>query len=643
MRLLEPITIGKTEFRNRITFPPLASNYTSPSGFVNEREKNFWAERAKDVGFITMGAVYIRNDGRLFTISTAISDDKYIPGLKEITDAIHDEGAKAGVQLYHGGRECQPKMTGERHVAFYDYGSRLSPEEPRILTVEDIKQLEEDFAKAARRSLEAGFDVIEFHATHGVGLFEQSLSPAMNKRTDEYGGDFEGRVRFSVETVQRVKKEVGDDAVLIFRMPGVEDFPAGRFEGSGYSHQEAKQIAQRIEKAGADVISVSIGPPGFYFVPTSYLERGSMVHLAEGIKQVVSVPVITAGRIDNLELANRIVEEERADLVGICRPLVADPDLIRKTLEGRTEDIVPCMACNECIEAVGTDIPMHCLVNPACGREGEARQITPTKKPKKIMIVGGGPGGMEAALIAKHRGHDVVLYEKSDMLGGQLHAASKGPGKQEFDNLIWYYRTQIKKLGIKVELGQEVTPALVEKLGPDAVIVAIGAIPEIPDIPGVQLGNVVIANDLLLGRADIAGRRVVVAGSGIIGIETADLLADRGKQITLLGRRPTIGWNIGAVTLRAALYKRLRGKGVTLLSSTHLEEITDKGVVIRRNDRKETIDADTVVLAFGSESCGDLAKQLEGKIAELYVIGDCVEPRTVREAVYEGWHIAATI
>jgi len=641
MKVLEPIKIGKLELRNRLCFPPLASNYTSPDGLVTDREIRFWGERAKDVGFLSMGAVYIRNDGRLFEICTSIADDRCIPGLKATADAIHAGGAKAGIQIYHGGRECQSRMMGQQHVAFWDYGSRLSPEKPHILTVEEIQQLVEDFVIAARRARKAGFDIIEFHATHGVGLFEQSISPAMNKRTDEYGRDFEGRIRFSVEVVERIKKEVGDAIPLIWRMPGLENYPGGSWP-NGFSHEEAKKIAQRMEKAGADVISVTIGPPGFYFVPPGYHPRGCLVYLAEGIKKAVSVPVLTVGRIDNLALANRIIEEGKADLIGLCRPLIADPDLIRKTVEGRTEDIIPCVACNECIEAVGTNRPMHCLVNPLCGREDEA-QITPAKKPKKVLIAGGGPAGMQAAIIAKLRGHDVVLYEKSNTLGGQLCLASKGPGKQEFDNLIWYFVTQIKKLGIRVELGQEVTPALVKKLRPDAVIVATGATTEIPDIPGVQFDHVVNANDVLIGAATVSGRRVVVAGSGIIGVETADFLQERGKQVTLFGRRPTIGWNIGNVTLRQGLYRRLREKGVRMLSNTHLQEITGKGVVISTEGKTETIEADTVVLALGMESRGELAKGLTDGIAELHTIGDCVEPRTALDAIYEGWRVAREI
>jgi 2,4-dienoyl-CoA reductase (NADPH2) len=424
-------------------------------------------------------------------------------------------------------------------------------------------------------------------------------------------------------------------------MPGVESYPGGDWP-DGCSHEDAKKIAQRMEKAGVDVISVTIGPPAFYFIPPGYHPRGSLVHLAEGIKRVLSVPVLTAGRIDNLELANRIVEEGKADLIGMSRALIADPELIRKTIEGKTEDIMPCVACNECIESIGTNSPMRCLVNPLCGRENEA-QITPTKKPKRVLIAGGGPAGMQASVIAKLRGHDVVLYEKSNTLGGQLRLASKGTGKQEFDNLIWYFVTQMKKLSIRVELGQELTPGLVSKLKPDTVVVAIGASPELPDIPGVRSDNVVTATDVLTGTAAITGRRVVVAGSGIIGVEVADFLADRGKHVTLLGRRPQIGWNIGNVTLRTALYRRLKDKGVKLLSSTHLEEIRGKNVVISSRGKRETIDADTVVLALGMESREGLAKELVSKVGELHTIGDCAKPRTALEAIYEGWRIARTI
>ena len=642
MRLLEPIRIRRMELRNRIVMTPTGTNYGTRDGFTTQRERDFFVERAKNgVGLIQLGSATISRGGQLDLNGMAgllIDDDKYIPKLREVAEAVKAEGAKVAIQLLHAGRHCKKSFTGIQPVAFSipTYPSPWTTDEPRILTTEQIDNLAEDYAEAARRVRDAGFDAVDFHGSHGLNMIFESFSPLTNMRTDKYGGDLERRARFSVEIIERTRKKVGDDIAIIFRIAG-EEHQAG-----GYSLDDAKRFARILEAAGADIISVTTGPPGVYFVPPAVLfERGSMVPLAKEIKQVVKVPVLTAGRIDSLAMANRILEEGKADLIGVCRPLIADPELIKKTVEGRMDDIRPCLACNECLGKLNEGLPVECVVNPAAGREEESKLIL-TEKPKKVMVVGGGPAGMEAAIIAKLRGHDVTLYEKSDKLGGQLLPASKAPGKKDWDNLTWYFITQITKLGVKVERGQEITPALVGKLKPDVVIVATGAISSIPDIPGVDLDNVVIANDVLSGAAVIGGRRIVVVGGGFVGVETADFLLDRGKEVTIIVRRKRLGQGI-VFLARPFIEQRLRDKGLKVITNANVEEITDKGVVVSTDDKRQTFDADTVVLARGLESCKELARQLEEKVSDLHTIGDCVEPRKAMEAIYEGWRVARTI
>jgi NADPH-dependent 2,4-dienoyl-CoA reductase/sulfur reductase-like enzyme len=427
---------------------------------------------------------------------------------------------------------------------------------------------------------------------------------------------------------------VGSDYPILCRING-DDYIEG-----GLTLEEAKKIAQMLEAAGVDALHIS---GGIYDSPVPVttgpmaLPRGNMVHLAAGIKKVVNVPVIAVGRINDPELAETILQEGKADLVSMGRALLADPELPMKAAAGALDDMRKCTACDECIARLFFNESIACSVNAALGRE-EEYTIRKAKVSKRILVVGGGPAGLEAARVSATRGHSVVLYEKSDRLGGQLNLAVVPPHKEEMKSVVPYLESQIRKLGVKVVMGEEVTPLLVEKINPDVVFVAAGSVPTIPEIPGVKGKNVVTANDALAGRASVK-EKVVVVGGGMIGAETAEFLAEKGKRVTILEMLGRIGIDMVPMVI-SLLYPRLKKLGVDTITNAKVEEIRDDGVVYEKNGEKQTAEADSVVLAVGSKPSVSLMNALKGKVSELYTIGNAKEPCNVLEAIHEGSRLA---
>ncbi|MEE9491507.1 MAG: FAD-dependent oxidoreductase [Dehalococcoidia bacterium] len=644
-KLFEPVKIGKLELKNRIVMPALNTKFGTEFGAVSERSIAFYEERAK--GGVSL--IVIENTcidwpvGKAGTSPIRADEWKFVHGLHDLAEAVHPYGVKIATQLQHTGRQGSSLTSAEGQQLVAPSAIPCLPtggEMPRELTIEEIEGLIGKFVLGATLTKVAGFDAVELQAAHGY-LITQFMSPHSNKRNDEYGGDFEGRMKFALRIVEGVRLAVGPDFPIIIRLNGDE-----HIEG-GLTLEDNKLIAQRLESAGVDALSISAGiyesPPWYSRIfPAMGMPMGCNVPLAAEIKKVVNIPVIVAGKLGNPLLAEEVLKDGKADLIAMGRPLLADSELPRKAAEGRLDDIRPCLSCNEgCGGSMSHMWRLSCAVNPAVGKEREY-EIEPAKKTKRVVVVGSGPGGMEAARVAALRGHDVTLYEKEKSLGGQLIPASVPQFKQPIKNLVEYLKNQIGKLGVKIELGTEATPALLKELKPDVVILATGASPLIPEIPGVKGGKVATASEILLGKKE-AGDKVVVVGGGEVGSELAWFLAEQGKKVTIVEMLYGVAVAVNMFS-RFYLLDKLAELGIEILTNTTAKEITDKGVVaVDINGNKQVIEADTVALAIGFGSNNELGEKLRGEIPEVYTSGDCVKPGKIQEAIHGGSRVARQI
>ncbi|MBA7481383.1 NADH oxidase [subsurface metagenome] len=500
------------------------------------------------------------------------------------------------------------------------------------MEIEEIDEIVEQFSEGARRAKIAGFDAVNILGACGF-LVNQFLSPLYNKRTDEYGGSWENRIRFAWRIVRRIKEKLGEDFPVIFGLP------ADEFAEGGITLEESLIIAQKLEQAGVDAFRTQRASMESheYITAPPCIPRGFMVAHAQALKGVLKkAKVWVEGRI-NPELAEEILQANKADLIGFGRAFLADPEWPQKVANGRSGDIRKCLACNRCIERMFMNLHIRCTLNAALGKEKEYR-LVPAEKAKKVVIVGGGAAGMEAARVAALRGHKVTLFEKNNKLGGQLNLACIAPYKEEMRNAIEYLTHQVKKLAVDIRLGEEVTAGKIEAMKPQVVIVATGAMPLVPKIPGVSKKNVVLAWDVLSSRREV-GDRVVVAGGGMVGCEVAELLVSKGKKVTILEMLPDIACDVEPYA-RIFLMERFDKYGIKILIKAKLEEITDNGVIYSENSAKKTIEADTVVLALGAVLNRDLAVAMEGKVPEVHSVGDCAKPGKLLEAIHAGFHVA---
>jgi NADPH-dependent 2,4-dienoyl-CoA reductase/sulfur reductase-like enzyme len=511
---------------------------------------------------------------------------------------------------------------------------------PRELTKKEIKELVEKFAEAAVRARDAGADMVEIQGVQGF-LVQNFMTPLFNKRTDEYGGDLKGRIKFPVEIVKKVKEKAGSDYPVVFRMVA-SDLVEG-----GITLEEAKLMAPMLAEAGVDALHFTAGA-GHHVrhlgMPPSDAGRNCIVDLVAQIKRVVDVPVMVCQRIVDPVEAEKILRDRKADIISLGRALINDPDWPRKAAEGAFEDIRICIGCCQgCYDETREGRSWTCIYNPEVGKEKEY-EISRAEELKKVLVIGGGPGGLEVARVAALRGHEVTLYDKGSELGGQWLLACIPPGKQEYMEMIRWYVKQLEKLSVKIILNKTVTPVLVEETNPDVVIVATGAVPIIPEIPGVDRKNVVTTHDILSGKINGLGDKLVVIGGGMVGCETAEFLAEQGKKVTITSRREEIATDVGIVR-KPYLMQRLSNYGVEIIPSTWVEEIAEYGIIAKdKNGQKKNVGVfDTIVLSWGVKSFNEIAKQIEGKVSKVYVIGDALEPHTALEAIAEGARVGREI
>jgi 2,4-dienoyl-CoA reductase-like NADH-dependent reductase (Old Yellow Enzyme family)/thioredoxin reductase len=631
--LFQPIQIGTLEIKNRIVLLAADTGY-GDNDMVTERQKEYYAARARGgAGLLITGLVLPSSMGKPVLGRMGIYHDRFIPGLRQLVDAVHSEGAKIAIQLslqyfWARGEGAPVEEVGPSAI------STRRNSQPRELNIEEIQQIIDEYSEGTRRAREAGFDAVEFHC--GIGyLISRFISPCSNKRSDEYGGSLENRMRFILEIIASSKRKAGSDYPLICRVS------ADEFMEGGHTLEDTRKLVPMLEPAGVHCLNIGAGwhecrtPLVHMSVP-----RGAFVYLAEESKKVAKVPVIAAYRINDPILADRIIAEGRADIIGMGRALIADPELPNKASEGRLHEIRPCIACGHCLDVIMLGAPLVCAVNPQVGKEAEYTSV-PTAKPKKVFVIGGGPAGMEAAAGAAERGHQVTLFEKGPRLGGNLLLAAVPSYKREISNLTNYLEARLKKSGAQIKLNQEVDEETIAEGKPEVVLIAVGATPLIPDIPGVNGGNVVTALEVLGGEREV-GEHVVIVGGGMIGCEAAEYLADKGKQVTILEMLERIGADIG-MTTRWVIMQRLRNAGIAMETNAKVEQITDKGIMVSRDGSVELFTADSVVLAVGLVPRNDLAQRLEGGNTECHCIGDCTEAQKIIQAIEDGFHIAREI
>lgn len=639
-RVFEPITIGTMEVRNRFVFASIDSKLGDENGATTQRHIDYHVARSRGgVGLTIIDNLAVEwPRGKVGVKPMRIDDDRFIIRLSELAEEIQAYGAKVAGQICHAGRQTKTAaLEGEEMISASDVPWLGSGTIPRPLTVAEIEDLVEKFAKAALRVKRAHFDALEIHSAHGY-LLASFLSPHLNRRTDAYGGSLENRMRFLLQIIEHTRELVGPHYPIIVRLNG-SDYVQG-----GLTIEESKLIARQLERSGVDAINVSAGTyeSANWTFPTMAMGKGCLSDLAAQIKSAVSIPVIAVGKITDPFVAEQILREGKADLVALGRPLLADPQYPKKAQEGRFDDIVPCIACNQgCIGRISLDLGMRCTVNAALGREREYR-INVTRTPKKVLVIGGGPAGMEAARVAALGGHKVTLYEKGHSLGGQMIPAAVPWFKRDIHAFTSYLIKQVEKLGVRIVLDTEFVADLLPQEEPDVVFVATGAIPVIPDLPGVARPNVVTVTDVLLGRAKV-GERVVVVGGAQQGCEVAVYLAEQGAQVTLIRRGDEIGCEIDAIF--RPFFEELFGRyGIDTLTRTKLDGVNEEGALfIGGNWERRTIPADTIVLALGSVPNRDLVDELRRKTPKCFVVGDCREPRTILEAVAEGSRFAREI
>jgi 2,4-dienoyl-CoA reductase (NADPH2) len=654
-------------------------------GHMNDRNIAFYETLAKGgVGLIvaTSGPL-VDGDVPGFRIDR----DEYIPGFSKLADAIHKHGCPAFIQLFHLGPMSPLFFKAPAGAAASSIPKSKSPrpnfEIARELTVPEIQEIVERFGKAADRIKKAGFDGIELNSATNH-LLNSFLSRAWNKRQDAYGSEsLESRARIVVEIIQEVKRRNGQDFAIISLINGAE---VGL--KLGITSEESQGFARILEKAGADAIEVraefymgaeddpfrdSTHFPEIYFYPEppkalganiegSRHGVGASVPLAAAIKKVVSVPVIVSGRLTP-ELGEKAIRRGMVDFISLNRPLLADPELPNKIASGRLEDIAPCTSCLTCFDFGEHAQPVHCQVNAALGKEREY-EIKPAKVKKKVAVIGGGPSGMEAARVAALRGHEVMLFEREPMLGGSLPLAAmiKGFEREDLLSLIRYLKTQMNKLGVKVNLGIEVNRSLINQIKPDVLVIASGGIHHFPDLPGIKKPHVVTGRDLqrkikiylrYFGPRFLGwltkfwmplGKRVVIMGGGIHGCQVAEFLVKRGREVTVVDTAQEIGYGLLETLVKPHLLIWLAEKGVTMMSQIKYEEINHQGLIITTKEgKRQTIEADTIVTAMPLEPSTELLKKLEGSAPEIYDIGDCKEPNKIIDAIADGSRIARAI
>ncbi|MCL6458202.1 MAG: FAD-dependent oxidoreductase [Gorillibacterium sp.] len=637
-----PGSIGALTLKNRFILAPMGSGMANVDETITQEFINFHVARAKGgVGLNTVEYTSVHPTTRQDRLP-GIYDDRFIPGMRKLTDAVHAAGGKISVQIWHAGRQTTSRNTKLPLIAPSAIPNIVYQEMPIEMDKALINEMIEAYGNAAYRAKQAGFDMVELHGASGY-LLNQFMSAYSNKRQDEYGGSLENRARFSVEVIQRIKSKVGDDYPLSYRLTADEFVPGG------LTIEDMVLVAPLLEQAGVDVIHVTSGifETVQHTIAPIEIPPGFNADNAAAIKRAVKIPVIVVGRINDPAVAERIIAEGKADFVALGRTLIADPDFCIKAETGRVDEIIKCIACNQsCIggqrpdpELAGFNGPV-CLRNPLTGRE-ERFTDQQAETAKKVLVIGGGAAGLAAATHLQNRGHQVILCEKSDMLGGQFYTAGRAPSKGEMsESALQMGRTTVRS-GADVRLNTEVTQQLIEDLQPDEIVVATGSLPFIPNIPGSTQAYVKIAHDIL--RGDQTGHKVAIIGGGLVGMETAELLISQGKEVIIVEMLDEVAKEL-VHTRRIFALEFIAKHTISVYTNTKCTAIGEGEITLEQAGQTLLLkDIDTVVMATGAKSFNPLSSIIEQMGIPYHVIGDALRPRRALDAIYEGTQVAQVI
>lgn len=642
--LFSPIKVGETVVKNRIFMPPISTNLAD-KGYVTDELVQHYAARAKGgVGLIvtevtTVEPTYIYLPGDM-----SIHDDSFIPGWKKLTDAVHQYGSKILPQLFHPAYMAFPIPGTPQLIAPSNVGPYYAKEAPRAVTKEELQVIIKQFGDAADRVKRAGGDGVEIHAAHAHGLLGGFLSPLYNKRCDEYGGDIDGRLRLTLEVIAEVRKRCGKDFIIDVRISGDE------YSDGGNNINDAIYIAKQLEKAGVDFLHVSGGTTikRGSSIPAPGTKMGSHAESAEVIKKYVNIPVATVGRITEPWIAEELIANGKTDICMIGRANLCDSEFANKAMEGRTEDIRPCIGCLRCLNGIMFGKRVACTVNPSLELENEDT-LTISDVKKNVLVIGGGAAGMEAAFVAKKRGHHVVLCEKEEQLGGQLRLAAVPIAKQDLTKVVKFLDRRLQENGVEVRLNCEVTKDMLEhEFKGYEVVASTGASPiTINAFEGFK--QTMTADDILAGKK-FPGRKIVIIGGGSVGCETADYLAPlindlfpRNRDISIIEMEPGVMLKESGPG-RSLLVQRMLSKGVNLICGAKVEKVDENTIYYSQNGEQHAItDADTLVYAVGYRVNPALENMLKEANMHYHLIGDADQVGNLKDAIYKGYEVVRHI
>jgi 2-enoate reductase len=657
-KLFSPIKINKLEIKNRLAMAPMyAAGLTEPGGTYSQRAIDYFEERAKGgTGLIITGVNRVEGEIEKLIFLVPHPTGMNMSNFKELAEAVHFHDSKIFLQLTPGFGRNAPVMPGVKPISASAVPAYFDPAITcRELTIQEVEAIVKGFGDVAEILVQVDVDGVEIHGHEGY-LLDQFATSLWNRRGDKYGGSLTDRLRFAVEIVQEIKTRVGKYYPVTYRY-GLRHYlkafdqgavPGEEFEELGRDLDESIEMAKLLEEAGYDALHIDAGGSynSYYWAhPPMYMEHGvGLDAIIKKITDAVSIPVMVCSRFDNPRLAEKVLKEDKADMIVIGRGLLADAYWPQKVREGRIDDIRPCIACDTgCQGRMNEGGTLSCAVNPTTCKE-KIWSLQPIKKAKNVMVVGGGIGGMEAARVAAERGHNVSLYEKTKDLGGHLIVACVPEFKRDLKRLLIWYKNQMKKLGIEIFTDTEVTAKLVDEIGPDEIIMATGSKPIIPDIPGIDNPKVCTAIDVLQG-CNLAGDTVAVIGAGLIGGEVALWLAKKGKKVVLIEKLSKLMPHaIDHNANKEMLEGMLTFNGVDTRTYTALAAVTEEGInVVGENLGVQSIECDSVVLAVGLKPVEKLSEALQKKNRRFSKIGDCLAPRIILNAIWDGYKVANSI